>query len=183
VNVRRSCVIKRIDIFEISFIITNQQSKATLMTFTTTTLEQFYVIGIAVRTTNQNGQSQKDIGELWQRFFNDKISDRIPEKVNNDIYCIYTDYESDANGTYTTFLGCKVGTLGNIPKGLVSKTIPKAKYQVYKSTGKLPDIVLSTWMHIWNIDIKRKYLADFDVYGQKAQDPNNAEVDTYLSVQ
>ncbi|HZV12359.1 MAG TPA: effector binding domain-containing protein, partial [Candidatus Kapabacteria bacterium] len=32
------------------------------------TLDEFNIIGISVRTTNQNGQSQKDIGELWEKF-------------------------------------------------------------------------------------------------------------------
>lgn len=152
------------------------------MTYTTTALEQFSVIGIAVRTTNHNGQAQKDIGELWQKFFSDNIINRIIGKISDDIYCIYTDYESDANGAYTTILGCRVAAVEVIPEGFVSKTIPKATFQLYKSTGKLPDSVLATWGHIWQTPIERRYLADFDVYGQKSQDPNNAEVETYLSV-
>ena len=27
------------------------------------------IIGISVRTTNQNGQAMQDIGNLWERFF------------------------------------------------------------------------------------------------------------------
>lgn len=152
------------------------------MTYTTTDPEQFPVIGIAVTTTNQNGQAQSDIGELWQRFFRNDIINQIPDKVNDDVYCIYTDYESDANGVYTTLLGCKVTSLENVPEGFVGKTIPKARFRLYKSTGKLPDCVLATWTYIWQTPVERRYLADFDVYGRKAQDPHNAEVKTYLSV-
>ena len=153
------------------------------MEFTTITLEQFSVIGIAIRTTNQDGQSQKDIGQLWQNFFQNNILDQIPNKVSSDIYCIYTDYESDANGAYTTLLGCKVSSLDNIPDGMVGKNIPETAYRLYKSSGKIPEAVLNTWFHIWQSLINRLYLADFDVYGQKSADPNNAEVETYLSVQ
>lgn len=153
------------------------------MTYVTIDLEQFSVIGIAVKTTNQDGQAQNDIGGLWQRFFNDSISNQIPNKVSDDIYCIYTNYESDVNGAYTTILGCKVASLENIPEGFTGKTIPKATFQLYKSIGKLPDSVLATWGHIWQTPIERKYLADFDVYGPRSQDPNNAEVETYLSIQ
>ena len=32
-------------------------------------IETFKVIGISVRTSNLNGQAQKDIGLLWQRLF------------------------------------------------------------------------------------------------------------------
>lgn len=153
------------------------------MTYTTTDLEQFSVVGIAVKTTNQNGQAQKDISELWQKFFSNNISNRVPNKVSDDIYCVYTDYESDVNGAYTTILGYKVTTLESVPEGLIGKSIPKATYQLYRSKGELPQSVLATWGHIWQTLIKRRYLADFDVYGQQSQDPSYAEVETYLSVQ
>lgn len=134
------------------------------------------------RTTNENEQSRKDIGELWQKFSGTNIIEQIPNKESNDIYCIYTDYESDFTGPYTTILGCKVTSIENVPEGLISKTIPKAKFQRYTSTGKIPDCVLATWRHIWESPINRRYLADFDVYGENSQDLNNAVVDTYLSV-
>jgi hypothetical protein len=31
-------------------------------------LGDFEIVGIAVRTTNQNGEAEKDIGALWKRF-------------------------------------------------------------------------------------------------------------------
>ena len=152
------------------------------MQYETKTLDAFPVIGIAVRTTNENGQSQRDISLLWERFFKDNIMAQIPDKESNAIYCVYTDYESDANGAYTTLLGCKVTAIQTIPEGLAALTIPCTTYQVYKSVGKLPDSVLKTWMHIWQTPVNRSFLADFDVYGAKAQDPDHAEVETYLSV-
>jgi predicted transcriptional regulator YdeE len=152
------------------------------MIYETIILGPFYVIGIVVRTSNRNGQSQKDIGNLWQRFYSEQVIDRIPDKVSNDVYCIYTDYESDANGDYTTMLGCKVCSLNNVPKGMSGIVIPEAAYRLYRSIGKLPDSVLGTWMHIWEAQVQRKYAADFDVYGAAAQNADNAEVETYLSV-
>lgn len=153
------------------------------MTCTVTTLGQFFVLGIAVKTTNENGQAQKDIGELWQRFFKDNITSLIPNKVGEDIYCIYTDYEGESKTVYTTILGHKVTSLQNIPGRLTGKAIPKTTYHLYTSVGKLPDCVVSTWEHIWNTPLRRAWLADFDVYGAKSRDPDNAEVATYLSVQ
>jgi predicted transcriptional regulator YdeE len=149
---------------------------------TTIEIEEFKVIGISVRTTNQNRQSQNDIGNLWGKFIEQNLIGKIPNKNSLDIYCIYTNYESDFNGLYTAILGCKVNSFDNIPEGFISWTIPKTKYQVYKSTGKLPDSVLKTWTNIWQSDTGRKYVADFDVYGQKSQNTENAEVDTYVSI-
>jgi predicted transcriptional regulator YdeE len=152
------------------------------MHYETKTLDTFFIIGLAVRTTNAAQQSQKDISELWQTFFSKNAIAQIPNKTNNDIYCVYTNYESDANGFYTTLLGCKVATLQIIPQGFAGITINGATYQVYKSVGKLPDSVLATWNHIWQTPIARNYVADFDLYSDNAQDPNYTEVMTFVSI-
>ena len=49
------------------------------------------IVGISVRTTNQNGQAMQDIGNLWQRFFSEQLLTKIPNKVSDAIYNIYTD--------------------------------------------------------------------------------------------
>ncbi len=145
-------------------------------------IEEFNIIGITVRTTNANNQSYKDIGELFGKFMNHNISGKIPNKLTEDVYCIYTEYESDFNGPYTTIIGCKVSSLTGIPDGLTGRTIPGSKYLVYKSTGKLSISLGKTWELIWNSEIPRRYTADFDIYGEKARNLDNAEVDTYVSV-
>jgi predicted transcriptional regulator YdeE len=149
---------------------------------TTTTLEAFHVIGISVRTTNVNNKALKDIGDLFGNFAGQNIMEKIPNKITEDIYCVYTDYESDFNGPYTAIVGCKVSSLNDIPTGLIGKTIPDSKYQVYRSTGKLSISLSKTWEGIWNTDLNRRYSADFDIYGEKARDYENGLVDTYVAI-
>ena len=91
-------------------------------------IQQFSVIGISVRTTNENGQASQDIPALWNKFMTEGIPEQIPNKIENSIYCIYTDYEKDHTKPYTTILGCKVENLQNIPIGMVSKTFGEATY-------------------------------------------------------
>lgn len=147
-----------------------------------TELDAFHIIGISVRTTNVNNKALKDIGELFGYFAGQNILEKIPNKITGDIYCVYTDYESDYNGPYTTIIGCKVNSLEDIPNGLIGKTIPHSKYQIYKSTGKLSVSLAKTWEGIWKADLNRRYSADFDIYGEKARDYENAEVDTYVAI-
>jgi predicted transcriptional regulator YdeE len=142
----------------------------------------FTVVGVSVKTTNQGMQSQKDISNLWGLFVGQNLVAQIHDKTSPDIYCIYTDYESDFNGPYTTLLGCRVNSLRSIPNGLIARAIPASTYQVYRSTGKLPDSVVKTWAEIWRSGIKRKYIADFDVYGINTQNPEQTAVDTYVSI-
>lgn len=145
-------------------------------------LNYFSIVGISARTTNQNGRSQADIGRLWQKFIGENLIAKIPEKASSEIYCVYTDYESDFNGAYTIIIGCRVNSTNMIPEGFEKKDIQKGKYLKIESNGKLPDCVVQSWTAIWQSAIDRAYLADFDLYGAGCEDPQNATVDIYLSV-
>lgn len=148
-------------------------------------LDKFYVVGISVRTTNQNHQSQGDIAKLWEIFFrNGYLQQMLANKVSDDIFCIYTDYESDYTGKYTTIIGYKVSGIEGIPTNLslTIKEIPESKYYKYISEGELPYAVGKTWAHIWQSNIDRHYAADFDVYGAESRDPKNAKITTFLSI-
>jgi predicted transcriptional regulator YdeE len=47
-------------------------------------LGDFEIVGIAVRTTNQNGEAEKDIGALWKRFYAEDALSKIEGKVSED---------------------------------------------------------------------------------------------------
>lgn len=149
------------------------------------TIQKFYITGISVRTTNQNGQAAKDIEALWERFWGEDIQNKMDNKKSDDIYAVYTDYESDFTGYYTTIIGMVVQSLDNIPEEFVGICIEKDNYQKLTSKGQMPEAVVKTWMEIWSdeaLNQKRAYRADFTVHGKKYFDGNNAEVETYLSV-
>jgi len=82
-------------------------------------LDSFKIIGISVETTNENGKSADDLGQLWKRFYSENIPSLIPNKESDEIYSIYTDYKSDYKGKYTSIIGLKVNSLDQIPNGLI----------------------------------------------------------------
>lgn len=148
----------------------------------TVVLAQFHVIGIAIRTTNENGQSAIDIPTLWGKFLSENIVEKIPNKIDDNIYCIYTDYEEDFKKPYTTILGCKVAHLNTIPEGFTAKTIDGSNYFKFAAKGKLTDpIVFQEWTKIWESGVKRTYKADFEIYDHRAQHPEMAEIDIFIS--
>lgn len=149
----------------------------------TTTIQTFHIIGIAVRTTNENGQMGQDIPTLWAKFMTEGILEKIPHKIDNAIYSIYTDYEKDYTKPYTAILGCRVESLENIPDGMIGKTIDSTHYKQYTAKGSMQEgIVFEAWNRIWSDDIERTYTADFEVYGEKAQNPADAEVDIFVAI-
>lgn len=147
------------------------------------TIEEFFIIGLSIRTTNENNQSATDIPALWNKFMTENTIENIPNKIDNAIYSIYTEYEKDYTKPYTTILGCKVSSLDNIPTGMTGKTIAKETYKQFTAKGNLADgIVIQKWIEIWNTDLNRKYTADFEIYGEKASNPENAEVPIFIAL-
>ncbi|KIO50674.1 GyrI-like domain-containing protein [Flavobacterium hibernum] len=146
-------------------------------------IQKFNIIGISIRTTNENEQSGKDIPALWDRFISEGIAEKIPNKINHSIYSVYTDYEKDHTKPYTTILGCAVESLDLIPEEMVGITIETAYYEKFIAKGNLNDgIVINEWIKIWNSDLNRSFTSDFEIYGEKAQNPENAEVDIFIAI-
>jgi len=143
---------------------------------------QFYLMGISVRTTNKDGQSAKDIGGLWTRFTTENLIDQIADRISDDMYCVYTDYESDHTGPYTAVLGCKVSSLNGITGGFTGVTAPSGEYLVYYLEGQFPANIGAAWQQIWASDIERKYAADYDFYKANPKSFEETEARIYLGV-
>jgi predicted transcriptional regulator YdeE len=143
----------------------------------------FKIIGISVRTTNKDNQSQQDLTNLWGQFYAQNIFDRIPNKVSENVLSIYTDYKSDFTDEYTTIIGVPVSTLDEIPNELIGREFNADNFQKFIAKGEMPNAVLNVWLDIWKKDkeLDRKYSYDFEVYGQKSQNGVNSEVDIYIA--
>jgi predicted transcriptional regulator YdeE len=152
-------------------------------------LDKFEVMGIEVRTNNAKEASADGlIPKLWQRVTQEHALDTVPDKTDHNIYAVYTDYASDADGDYTLVLGAKVRPGIKAPDGLEVKTIPAGRYAVFTSErGPVTKVVVETWKQIWSYyqspaNGQRAYRADFELYDQRAADSNNAQVDIYIGL-
>lgn len=143
----------------------------------------FQIIGISVRTSNQNNQAANDIPALWNQFITENVMNKIPNRIDSEVYSIYTNYEGDHTQPYDTILGCKVSSLENIPEGMVGQEFEGGKVAKFTSKGNLEDnIIYKTWLDIWKADLDRTYTADFEVHGPKSLDRANAEVDIFVAI-
>lgn len=147
-------------------------------------MEDLLVIGITVRTSNNNGQGIEDIGQLWRRFFGENIMAQIPNKMGQNIYSIYTDYESNYKGAYTTLIGVRVTSLENIPQGLSGRSFPGQTFVKFVAKGSIHEAIGTTWQKIWENDatLNRSYTYDYELYDERSQLEENAEVDIYIGV-
>lgn len=148
--------------------------------YTTEKVDQKMMIGIELRTSNQDSRSMKEIPEHWQKFLTEGIASKIPHKTSGEILAFYTDYEGDASKPYSLIIGCAVSKIDEIPAGMVAKTIPKAKYAVVKAPG--PHSVLDAWKKVWTSTLKRAYTGDLEVYPAHFHPEKNPEVKLYISL-
>ena len=151
--------------------------------------EGFTVIGISARTSNSKEVTDEGvIGKMWARLFQEGLLARIPNKADQNIIAVYTDYAADHNGEYTYVLGARVNSDAEVPKGMVVKKIPAQKFAVFTSEeGPAQKVVPQVWMKINSLPRTavggdRQYKADFEVYDERATDPENLQIDVYLGI-
>ena len=147
-------------------------------------IPEFKLIGLSLgtKTTNQNGQSAIDCGNHWQKFGAGNYAEKIHNKISDEIFAVYHDYDGDHTAPYAYFIGCKVSQDAETPAGMNSLLIPKADYVKITAKGTMPDCVADAWRFIWAGNFERTYQADFEIYGDRSRDWKNAEVDIYLGV-
>lgn len=150
---------------------------------TTTSLNEFYVIGLSVRTRNKDQQMEHDIQNLWNDFMEKEVGQKIPNRLDDTLYGIYTDYENGVNGYYKAIVGCKVSSLENIPEGMTGITIKEGDYTKFMAKGDITkDAIPNAWETIWKTNLKRKFTTDFEVYDERAITQSKAEVDIFIAV-
>jgi predicted transcriptional regulator YdeE len=151
--------------------------------------KEFTLVGIATRTNNaREATSDGVIGKQWTRFIQEGLLAKIPNKLDHSVVAVYTDYASDHNGDYTFILGAKVSSATEVPAGMVAKTIPAGRYAVFTSEkGPGSKVVPELWMKINSLPKSvpggdRAYRADFEIYDERAADPQNLQADVYIGI-
>ncbi|ACA37995.1 hypothetical protein P799_23805 [Lysinibacillus sphaericus CBAM5] len=150
--------------------------------------EAFQIIGISTKTSNANElTAQAKIPQLWQDFYEKNIVDQLSKLDNQNVYGLYSDYETDVNGNYAITIGVEASKMNDASPEWVIKTIPAAKYLVFTShKGKMPEIVIQTWQEIWawfaNSKVERTYTGDFELYDERCANPQEAQVEVYIAI-
>jgi predicted transcriptional regulator YdeE len=151
-------------------------------------LPGFQVIGIEARTTNaREATADGVIPRQWKKFYQEGIMAKIPNAIGSNIHALYTDYAGDRNGEYSFVIGAMVKDGTAAPAGMVAKSVPGGRFAVLTSDkGPLSKVVPGAWQRIWKLEDEKKlqriYKTDFEIYDQRSQDPQNAQVDLYVGM-
>jgi predicted transcriptional regulator YdeE len=149
----------------------------------------FCVVGISARTCNAHEMSGKGkIGGVWRTFLEPSLVAKIPNKIGIDPIAIYTEYETDHTGHYTYLLGLPISLSESLPANLTVRHVPAGHYAVFSSgKGPITQVVPEIWQRIWSMSPeelggRRAFQTDFEIYDQRAADPQNAQIDVYVGL-
>jgi len=150
----------------------------------TISVDTFRVIGITLpsKTLNLDGRSSKDCGLLWEKFFNEKCSEKIPDKINDDVIAVYFGYEGGISNPFSYLIGHRVDINTPSPPGFQHVDIDSGKYLKVTAQGKMPDCIKEAWNDIWQSDLKRTFQYDFEIYDQQKYNTDYAEVDILVGI-
>lgn len=151
------------------------------------TEQSFNVIGITIRTTNKAAIDDGTIQKLWQQFFTESATSKIPNKVDHAIVALYYDFENDKNGQYNVLLGSRVSSIDEVPAGMVARNVPTQKRDIFISApGPVGQVCFELWKKIWILEdqnkLDRTYIADYELYDERSQDPQNAQVAIHIGI-
>lgn len=148
--------------------------------------ESFMVIGPGVRSTPENGQNFIQIPKFVQKCIAEKYWEKIPNQIHPETtYGICTDM--DPSGSFTYMTAKEVSTLKTIPKGMIGKIIPAAKYAVFTAKGKVPDKIQEVTRTIYGEWLnksgkERSETEDLEVYEESRMNLPEPEVDIYVPI-
>ena len=152
------------------------------MKYEVVNLEEKTLVGIGVRTTNENMKAMEDIGIVWGRFIGEDIIGTIKNRVNEMAIGLYTEYEGDFTKPYKFYAGVEVEKVHDLNRGLEVKTINGGKYAKFTVKGHMQQAVGEAWGKIWEMDLDRKYDCDFEIYHNDSEDMNNQTIDIYIAL-
>lgn len=150
------------------------------------TYNEIKLMGIKIETSLENNRSAVDIPALWETFHKNAIHERIPGKVNPEVYYgLYTNL--DYYNNFSFVICSQVESLDSIPDGMFGKTLPATSYAVFTAKGPLPEKLINTWRYIYanwfpNSDYERNKSDDFERYDERSHDPENPSVDIYIPI-
>lgn len=150
---------------------------------------EFLAAGIAIRTSNAKEMTADAvIGKQWERLMQEGVLAKIPNRIDSSVVAVYSEYASDKDGEYTFLLGARVTSDAGMPAGIVARKVPAGKFAVFTTTrGPAYQVVPETWAHINSLPRNspggdRLYRADYEIYDERAKDPQDMQADIYVGI-
>jgi AraC family transcriptional regulator len=162
---------------------------------TTEQKAEIKVVGISARTNivdEVNWETGKIFSSVKKYFHQEMAHSILGRRKPGTTLCVYTDYKPDQHGNckgeFTYFIGEEVDTFEGQLGSMQQVTIPVQTYEKFTcGPAPMPAVVNDPWnkiMHMTPDEFggEREFLADFEVYDERATDHTNIVLDIYIGV-
>ncbi len=129
--------------------------------------ESFTVAGLSAIVRNDEPDG---IGALWQAFYARNVLDELDTVLTRDVYCVYHEYTGAANDPYRMTIGYRVAKEVTSTDAFHTVVIPEQEMIMFEVKGPQPQTLIEQWQAIWQQNLNRTYLADYDVYSANEDD-------------
>ncbi len=140
--------------------------------------ENFHVAGIELRTSNI--KAAQTIPPHWQRFQQEGVLARLPGKLSDEVYAVYTRFENQGRnnqGMYSLVLGAKVNPADPVPAGMTQVVVPAGPRMVFPVEAGRFDLVGQVWYTIWNFHEREKtFIAEYERYSA------SGDIDIFIGI-
>ena len=149
------------------------------------------IAGIEVRTKNSEEMSSNGkISKLWERFFIEDIKSFIKDKVSENIYCVYSNYESDHTGEYNYLIGYEIKNVQKFDNSkIIIQKIETSKYSLIETEkGQIQKVLVDAWEKIWKMDTvelggKRLFKTDYELYPNIQSQPDELFANIFICIE
>ncbi len=136
------------------------------------------VVGIELKTSNL--EAMQTIPPFWQKFYQEGILQKISNKVSDNIFAVYTNFENEGEnneGVYSLIIGAEVTEVQALPENFVSTVVKPSKRAVFEVEKGHPEKVGEKWQEIWSAtDLEKSYISDYELYYP------SGEIEIYIGI-
>jgi AraC family transcriptional regulator len=114
----------------------------------------FTVAGKAVRVSTRDGENLRRIPQFWEECLHDGAHERLAalaasgNTLGNVTLGICMDFTP--NMEEFTYMIAAEAADGDVPDGMIGKSIPALTWAVFEAQGAMPDAIQTVWSRIWS---------------------------------
>jgi predicted transcriptional regulator YdeE len=152
-------------------------------------LSSFDVVGLAVRTTNQ--EAATTIPALWARVMAEVLPHRPEDALDEPgaLVAVYDAYESDHTGPYTLTVGFPIkpdsmsGRPRPLPPDWTRVQVSAADYARFPVEADGPSGIFGAWERVWkDTALPRTFRSDLEVYPARSEEEGAGRPEVLIGV-
>jgi predicted transcriptional regulator YdeE len=116
------------------------------------------------------------------------LAESIPNRVDQSLVVVYSDYASDERGEYSYLLDARVSSIARLPPQISYRKVVAGPYAVFTTAvGPRVLVLRAAWQSIWSsspaeLGGQRAFLTDYELYDRLSADPDQSQIEIHIGL-